>query len=99
MSSSFSLTLLNSKGAVIIRFVLDDSSFCFLNCHLAAGEEHTEARRQDVNTILSSPLPLAKSTTQRAFVARGDGTEVADTELTFFFGKSLVPQVQSEAEG
>ena len=28
---------MGNKGATLIRFMYDDSSFCFVNCHLESG--------------------------------------------------------------
>lgn len=36
--------VLGNKGAIIARFVIDDSSLCFINCHLAAGQNQKMAR-------------------------------------------------------
>ncbi|KAI7851521.1 Endonuclease/exonuclease/phosphatase [Circinella umbellata] len=43
-----------NKGAVAIRFALDDSSVCFVNCHLAAGQSRAEQRNADVDGIFKS---------------------------------------------
>ena len=33
-----------NKGAVSIRLCVDDSTFCFFNCHLNAGQKSTSER-------------------------------------------------------
>lgn len=33
-----------NKGASVIKFYLDDSSFCFVNCHLEAGTKNNNYR-------------------------------------------------------
>ncbi|KAI9878641.1 MAG: hypothetical protein M1823_006933, partial [Watsoniomyces obsoletus] len=43
-----------NKGALVTRIVLDDSSLCFINCHLAAGQTHTSHRNNDIATILEA---------------------------------------------
>lgn len=43
-----------NKGAVAARVVLDDTSLCFVNCHLAAGQDHVRARNTDASTILDA---------------------------------------------
>ncbi|KAI9254592.1 Endonuclease/exonuclease/phosphatase [Phascolomyces articulosus] len=43
-----------NKGAVAIRFALDDSSVCFVNCHLAAGQSRAEQRNADADGIFKS---------------------------------------------
>ncbi|AMD19697.1 HCL454Wp [Eremothecium sinecaudum] len=40
-----------NKGAVAIRFEYGDTSFCFVNCHLAAGISNVEERRSDYESI------------------------------------------------
>jgi len=42
-----------NKGAVAVRFELGRSSFCFVNVHLAAGQENYIARCQNYSTILN----------------------------------------------
>lgn len=41
-----------NKGAVAIRFQYDATSFCFVNCHLSAGVNNVEDRRNDYNSIM-----------------------------------------------
>lgn len=36
------------------RMVLDDTSICFSNCHLAAGQSHVRQRNKDLVDILDS---------------------------------------------
>ncbi|KAI8143722.1 Endonuclease/exonuclease/phosphatase [Fennellomyces sp. T-0311] len=43
-----------NKGAVAIRFRLDDATLCFVNCHLAAGQSRTEQRNADADGIFKS---------------------------------------------
>lgn len=40
-----------NKGAVGVRFMMGESSFCVLNTHLAAGQEHYIERCQNFSTI------------------------------------------------
>jgi hypothetical protein len=42
-----------NKGAIAIRLQVHESSFCFVTCHLAAGQHNTEKRNQDYQSILS----------------------------------------------
>ncbi len=64
---------------------MDDSSFCFVNAHLAAHQSHVSQRNNDIATIV-------KDTTFRAdvpdycFAKGGDGACYLDHENCFFFG-------------
>ncbi|KAI9315450.1 Endonuclease/exonuclease/phosphatase, partial [Dichotomocladium elegans] len=49
-----SRSLHGNKGAVAIRFILDDTPICFVNCHLAAGQDRVEARNGDIEEILKA---------------------------------------------
>ncbi|KAE8384302.1 Endonuclease/exonuclease/phosphatase [Aspergillus alliaceus] len=78
-----------NKGALILRFVLDDSSLCFVNCHLAAGQSHTAHRNNDIAAILESEcLPSESSLMARAdrFVSGGDGSMIMDHEICILNG-------------
>ncbi|KIW46029.1 uncharacterized protein PV06_01722 [Exophiala oligosperma] len=78
-----------NKGALITRFTLDDSSVCFINCHLAAGQTHTSHRNNDVATILEAesldpePDPEYRSS---LYVGGGDGTQILDHEICILNG-------------
>jgi hypothetical protein len=50
------------------RFVVDDSSFCLVNCHLAAGMHHVRQRNQDLADILEAKevFPAAADLTPNA---------------------------------
>lgn len=41
-----------NKGSVAVRFLLDDSSICFVNAHLPAHQKEVSARNQDASSIL-----------------------------------------------
>jgi hypothetical protein len=41
-----------AQGAILARLVIDDSSICFINCHLAAGQKHVRQRNSDLIDIL-----------------------------------------------
>ncbi|OKL63964.1 hypothetical protein UA08_00498 [Talaromyces atroroseus] len=78
-----------NKGALIFRFVLDDSSLCFINCHLAAGQTHTAHRNNDIAAILETEsLPAEHSIDTRTdlFVNGGDGTMILDHEICILNG-------------
>ncbi|KAF7593481.1 hypothetical protein BBP40_011487 [Aspergillus hancockii] len=78
-----------NKGALILRFTLDDSSLCFVNCHLAAGQSQTAHRNNDIAAILEAEsLPAETSLTARAdrFVSGGDGSMIMDHEICILNG-------------
>ena len=78
-----------NKGALVTRFVLDDSSICFINCHLAAGQTQTSHRNNDVASILEAeeltpqPDPDERSS---LYVGGGDGTQILDHEICILNG-------------
>lgn len=82
-----------NKGALVLRMVLDDSSLCFVNCHLAAGQTQTIQRNNDVAAILESevlpPNPLeVTSGIQHSdvFTSGGDGSMILDHEICILNG-------------
>lgn len=80
---------LTHQGALITRFIFDDSSICLINCHLAAGQSQTIHRNNDVAAILESVvLPLEGDSTFRSnvFVGGGDGSMILDHEVCVLNG-------------
>ncbi|KAH7343583.1 Endonuclease/exonuclease/phosphatase [Rhizoctonia solani] len=78
-----------NKGAIVARFTLDDTSFCFLNCHLAAGQKHVRERNNDLAAIFEekSVFPYAsQSVSATAYIGGGDGTMILDHEVVFLNG-------------
>ncbi|PWY92207.1 inositol polyphosphate phosphatase [Aspergillus heteromorphus CBS 117.55] len=78
-----------NKGALIYRFILDDSSLCFVNCHLAAGQSQTAHRNNDIAAILEAEsLPVENSLATRAnhYVSGGDGSMIMDHEICILNG-------------
>jgi hypothetical protein len=47
------ITTLGNKGAVAVSMFLNNTSFCFLNCHLAAGSEKWAKRNANYRDILA----------------------------------------------
>jgi hypothetical protein len=66
--------------------VIDDSSLCLINVHLAAGQGHVRQRNADLAAILQDsdvfPAPTVMGD-PIAFVGGGDGTFVLDHEIIF----------------
>ncbi|GJJ07860.1 hypothetical protein Clacol_002066 [Clathrus columnatus] len=77
-----------NKGAIVARFVFDDSSICFINCHLAAGQSHTRARNRDIAAILedASALPRSDVPNFLPYAGGGDGSMILDHEICFLHG-------------
>ncbi|KAG9048246.1 hypothetical protein FS837_000382 [Tulasnella sp. UAMH 9824] len=78
-----------NKGAIVSRFLLDNSSFCFINCHLAAGQSEKAARNSDLAAVLEerSVFPEALNADQGVvFTDGGDGSMILDHEFVFLNG-------------
>ncbi|KAI1751635.1 Endonuclease/exonuclease/phosphatase [Xylaria castorea] len=78
-----------NKGAIVVRFMVDDTSLCFINCHLAAGQSHANSRHNDIAAILdSSILPVEPDPTVRidSYIGGGDGSMILDHELCLLNG-------------
>lgn len=78
-----------NKGCLILRFLIDDSSLCLVNCHLAAGQTQTVHRNNDVSAILESVVlpPERKPTTLcDSFTGGGDGSMILDHEICILNG-------------
>lgn len=78
-----------NKGALVVRFFIDDSSLCFINCHLAAGQTQTTHRNNDAATIMEAePLPRNRSPSDCAnyFVGGGNGSMILDHEICILNG-------------
>ncbi len=86
---SFLRLIRKFKGALILRFILDDTSLCLINCHLAAGQSQTLNRNNDAAAILESGMlpaeghPVARGNT---FVGGGDGSMIMDHEICILNG-------------
>ncbi|KAL7945412.1 Endonuclease/exonuclease/phosphatase [Trichoderma barbatum] len=78
-----------NKGAVAVRFQVDDTSLCFVNCHLAAGQTQASSRHNDAAAILEASLfPVERDTEIRinTFSGGGDGSMILDHELCILNG-------------
>lgn len=73
----------------MIRFLFDNTSMCFINCHLAAGQTQTKDRNADITAILEGfhfrdeRDPLVR---QNSYVGGGDGTMILDHEICVLNG-------------
>lgn len=78
-----------NKGALIVRFLLDDSSLCFVNCHLAAGQTSTSNRNNDAAAIVESDaLPVLRvgGAKSEVLTSGGDGSMILDHEICILNG-------------
>lgn len=78
-----------NKGAIVIRFLIDDTSLCFVNCHLAAGQSQAASRHNDAAGILDSTgLPVERDPNTRVdtYTGGGDGSMILDHELCIWNG-------------
>ena len=82
-----------NKGALVLRMVLDDSSLCFINCHLAAGQTQTIHRNNDIAAILETEAlpayPLSNDGVAKhadVFTSGGDGSMILDHEICILNG-------------
>ena len=74
---------------VAVRFRVDDTSICLVNCHLAAGQSQANARHNDVAAILEANLfNTERDSASRidSFVGGGDGSLIMDHELCILNG-------------
>jgi len=70
--------------------VVGDSSICFINCHLAAGQNAVRQRNADVAGMLEEKAVFSPTDHPMAYIHGGDGAMVLDHEfvivsLLFFF--------------
>lgn len=74
-----------NKGAIVARMVMDDTSMCFINVHLAAGQSHRAARTADLAAIMEDKAIFPPSDKQ-PYVNGGDGTGILDHEMVVLNG-------------
>lgn len=74
-----------NKGGIATRFILDDTSLCFVNCHLASGQSHVLQRNVDVEGVLTlARFPAVHD--NNVFSRETDGTSILDHETCFLSG-------------
>lgn len=62
-----------NKGAIVTRFLIHNSSFCFVNCHLAAHQNQVSARNNDILSILRE-VSFPQLSRPALWVLGGDGS-------------------------
>ena len=80
-----------NKGAIVARFVVEDSSLCFINCHIAAGQGHKNARNRDLGAILEEKSVFSASGNVLGYVGGGDGSMILDHEVCFVRKPNYAP--------
>ncbi|KAI8055388.1 Endonuclease/exonuclease/phosphatase [Syncephalis plumigaleata] len=75
-----------NKGGIAMRLVINDSSVCFVNCHLAAGQKEVSQRNTDAAKVLRECELEPLTSRPLAFVCGGDGLKMTDHEFCFFSG-------------
>ncbi|WWC90809.1 uncharacterized protein L201_005746 [Kwoniella dendrophila CBS 6074] len=75
-----------NKGAIVSRIVMDDTSICFINVHLAAGQSQKASRNADLAAIMEDKAIFPASGEEIPFVHGGNGTGILDHELVILNG-------------
>lgn len=63
--------------------MIEDSSICFVNCHLAAGQGAVRQRNADIAGMFEDKTAFPQTEYPFAYVGGGDGTMVLDHEIVF----------------
>ena len=74
--------------------VVDDTSICFVNCHLAASQHHVRACSDDAAKMLEDQTLNAETAGTEevvAWVNGGDGSMVLDHEVVFVSALRAAP--------
>jgi hypothetical protein len=72
-----------NKGAIVSRISLDDTTLCFVNCHLAAQQTQVVQRNNDIATIFKE----AKfSPSAGRWMKGGNGEAILDHEICLVYG-------------
>jgi len=70
---------LGNKGATLIKLFVDDSSFCFINCHIEAGSKSN-------NTRLMNLIDIHNRAFQSSSVGRSSQLRINNLDYKFLFG-------------
>ncbi|TPX41059.1 hypothetical protein SeMB42_g05285 [Synchytrium endobioticum] len=75
-----------NKGAIAARFIFDDSSMCFVNCHLSAHVANLASRNADIVNIMTQCQFQAKLFYDNVWVNGGDGSGIMDHDFVVWAG-------------
>lgn len=75
-----------NKGGILARFVIEDSSICLINCHLAAGQTAIRQRNADIASFLEAKDLFPESEEGNAYVDGGNGEMVLDHDIVIING-------------
>ncbi|WVQ99909.1 hypothetical protein IAU59_007052 [Kwoniella sp. CBS 9459] len=74
-----------NKGAIVSRLIIDDTSICFINVHLAAGQSQKAARNADLAAIMEDKA-IFPASEELPFILGGNGTAILDHEMVILNG-------------
>jgi hypothetical protein len=74
-----------NKGAIVARLVMDDTSLCFINVHLAAGQRQKASRNSDISAIMEEKA-IFPAQDGLPYLHGGDGTGIMDHEMIIVNG-------------
>ncbi|TPX32651.1 hypothetical protein SmJEL517_g04283 [Synchytrium microbalum] len=75
-----------NKGAIASRLIFDDSSFCFVNCHLAAHTANLAGRNADIANIIKDCNFMPRPFYDNTWVNGGDGSNLLDHDVVVWSG-------------
>lgn len=75
-----------NKGAIVSRLVLDDTSCCFINAHLAAGQKHVKQRNQDIADIMECESLPTSATAEKDIGGSATADSTADATAIAYVG-------------
>lgn len=75
-------SLHGNKGGIATRIIFNDTSVCFVNCHLASGQSNIQARNADLEGILQT----AQFPPIRHLKSNNNGSHILDHDLCFLSG-------------
>ena len=76
---------MGNKGATLIRFVYEDTSFCFANCHLESGQslDLIKKRAQQINDIFNQAFIKERGTQQANYSVASHQVQVIFGDLNY----------------